>query len=300
MNPPLIATIEAGGTKMIAGLASGPDDIRVRERIPTTSPDETIQALISFFQNTSAQHGSPDALSIGSFGPLDLDPNSPTYGFVTSTPKPGWSNTDFLGPLQKALFIPAIFETDVNAALTGEVKWGAAKGFKHAAYLTIGTGIGGSLVIDDQLIHGTGHSEMGHMRVNRHPDDHFKGCCPFHDDCLEGLASGTSIKQRWNVGAEELGQDHPAWGIEADYLAQACLNLLMIAPPQRIILGGGVMHHESLHDLVRLHLQARQNGYLSYPELSQNLSEFIVPPKLGDNAGLLGCVALGQKLLSTL
>lgn len=278
---------------MIAGLTSGPDDIRVRERIPTQSPEETIAALISFFKKQSAKHGSAEALAIGSFGPLDLNQDSSTYGFVTNTPKAGWSHTNFLGPIQEALQIPATFETDVNAALAGEARWGAAKGFKHAAYLTIGTGIGGSLMIDGKLIHGEGHSEMGHMRVSRHPDDHFKGCCPFHDDCLEGMASGTSIGQRWNTGAEELGKDHPAWEIEADYLAQACLNLLMIAPPQRIILGGGVMEQKHLLPQVLEKLKSQHNGYGTSPKWNG----LLVTPELGNNAGLLGCVTLGQEIL---
>lgn len=294
MSSPLIATIEAGGTKMIAGLASGPEDLRVRKRIPTTCPEETISALISFFHHASSEHGPPEALAIGSFGPLDLDRDSPTYGFVTNTPKPSWSNTDVLGPIQKALGVPAVFETDVNAALAGEAQWGAARGLQHAAYFTIGTGIGGSIMIDGKLIHGEGHSEMGHMRVSRHAEDSFEGCCPFHQDCLEGLASGTAMSQRWNIDAEHLGEDHPAWEIEADYLAQACLNLLMIAPPQRFILGGGVMEQEHLFPIIIDCLKKHHNDYGTSPKWDK----LIVPPELGNNAGLLGCVALGQKILS--
>lgn len=294
MSSPLIATIEAGGTKMIAGLASGPENIRVRERIPTTSPEETISALISFLQSASSEHGGPAALAIGSFGPLDLKLDSSTYGFVTNTPKPGWSNTDFLGPIQEALQVPAVFETDVNAALAGEAEWGAARGLQHAAYFTIGTGIGGSLMIDGNLIHGEGHSEMGHMRVRRHADDYFEGCCPFHQDCLEGLASGTAMNKRWGTNAEYLEKDHPAWEIEADYIAQACLNLLMIAPPQKIILGGGVMEQEHLFPMILDFLKKHHNNYGTSPKWDG----LVAPPELGNNAGLLGCVALGQKILS--
>jgi fructokinase len=296
MHGPLIATLESGGTKMVAALASGPDDILVRKRIPTTAPDETISALVSFFTQASSQFGQPEAMAIGTFGPADLNPDSPTYGYITTTPKARWSNTNLLGPLQKALDVPAIFDTDVDAALFGEVTWGAAKGLKNAAYFTIGTGIGGAVMINGHLIHGAGHPEMGHMRLKRHADDHFEGHCPFHKDCLEGLASGPAIQNRWQSPAEDLAPDHAAWNIQADYLAQACLNVLMIAPPQKIILGGGVMHQAHLFPLVREHLTDLLQGYLSYPELA-DMDDFIVPPALGDNAGLLGCVALGQRLL---
>lgn len=283
---------------MVAALASGPDNILVRERIPTTTPNETIARLVSFFTHASSRHGEPQALVIGTFGPADLNSNSPTYGHITTTPKPSWSHTDLLGPIQKALDVPAVFDTDVDAALYGEATWGAAQGLKNAAYFTIGTGIGGAVMINGQLIHGAGHPEMGHMRVKRHPDDQFTGACPFHKDCLEGLASGTSINKRWQISAEDLAPDHAAWTIEADYLAQACLNVLMIAPPQKIILGGGVMHQAHLFPLVRKRLAELLQDYLSYPGL-ENLDDFIVPPALGDNAGLLGCVALGQVLLKS-
>jgi fructokinase len=298
MPNPLIATIEAGGTKMVAALASGPDDIRARERIPTTTPEETIPALISFLKSAIADHGQPDALVIGTFGPADITPTSPAYGHITATPKPTWANTNLLGPIQEALAIPALFDTDVNAALFGEARWGAAAGLKNAGYFTIGTGIGGAVMIDGKLIHGMGHTEMGHMRVARHPEDSFKGHCPFHQDCLEGLAAGPAIEARWGKPAQELPADHPAWEIEADALAQACLNLLTIAPPERIILGGGVMHQSHLFPLIRKRLRELLNGYLAHPPLQGDMKTFIVPPSLGDNAGLLGCVALGHHLLT--
>lgn len=277
---------------MVAALASGPSGILVRERIPTTTPEETISRLVGFYTGAAKSHGQPAALAVGTFGPADLDPASATYGYITSTPKPGWSQTDLLGPLRSALGgIPVVFETDVNAALFGESKWGAAQGVKNSTYFTVGTGIGGGLMIDGRLVHGNGHPEMGHMRVTRHPDDHFEGNCLFHADCLEGMASGPAIEKRWGKKAEELPVDHPAWELEAYYLAQACLNVLTIAPPERIILGGGVMHQEQLFPLVREKLKELLNGYLDLPGLDQ----YIVSPKLGDNAGLLGCVALGQR-----
>ena len=278
---------------MVAGLASGPGHIFARERIPTTTPEETIPALIEFFQKAVTDHGPAEALAVGTFGPADIDPESSRWGFITETPKPGWRNTDLLGSLGEALEVPSVFDTDVNAALYGEAEWGAAQGLKHAAYFTVGTGIGGAVMIDGQLIHGMGHTEMGHMRVRRHDDDFFEGGCPFHQDCLEGLASGPAIEQRWGTSPENLPPDHQAWVIEADYLAQACLNVLTIAPPQRVILGGGVMHQEHLLPLVRERLVEHLNGYLEIP------ADFIVSPALGDDAGLLGCVALGRKILSS-
>ena len=298
MPRPLIAALESGGTKMVAALSRGPGEILCPERIPTTTPVETISRLVAYFTRVSSEFEKPEALVVGTFGPADLDPRSPTYGFITATPKPYWAQTDLLGPLQKALGVPVVFETDVAASLYGEATWGAAQGMKHAAYFTVGTGIGGAVMIDGEILHGIGHPEMGHMRVSRHAKDDFKGSCPFHSDCLEGMASGTSMSERWGLPAENFLADHPAWVIEASYLAQACLNLLMIAPPERIILGGGVMHQEQLFPLVRTELSRLLDGYLAYEQLRGNLEDFIVPPALGDDAGVLGCVALGHRLLS--
>ena len=283
---------------MVAALARGPGEILCRERIPTTTPDETISRLVAYFKESVREFGQPEALAVGTFGPADLEPSSPTFGFVTNTPKPHWSNVDLLGPLRKALGIPVVFETDVAASLFGEVTWGAARGMKDAAYFTVGTGIGGAVMIDGGILHGIGHSEMGHMRISRHEEDDFKGVCPFHGDCLEGMASGTSMNERWECSAEELPANHPGWRIEASYLAQACLNLLMIAPPGRIILGGGVMHQEQLLAMIRDELSRLLNGYLPYGQLRDNLEDYLVSPALGDDAGVLGCVALGHRLLS--
>lgn len=283
---------------MVAALSRGPGEILCRQVIPTTRPDETIERLVSYFSGAVAEFEKPGALVVGTFGPADLDPGSRTYGFIAGTPKPHWSHTDLLGPLQRALGVPAIFETDVAVSLYGESIWGAARGMKDAAYFTVGTGIGGAVLIGGTILHGIGHSEMGHMRVSRHVKDEFKGSCPFHHDCLEGMASGTSMKKRWGILAEDLPVDHPAWEIEASYLAQACLNLLMIAPPGCIILGGGVMHQERLLPLVRAELFRLLDGYLGYEQLRGDLGNYLVPPVLGDDAGVLGCVALGQRLLA--
>lgn len=281
---------------MVAALASGPSDILIRERIETTSPDETIAKLVGFFSKAAVDYGAPAVLAVGTFGPADLDPKSANYGMITSTPKPGWSLTDLLGPLRKAMGgVPAVFETDVNAALLGEVQWGAARGLRDAVYFTIGTGIGGGLMVNGDLVHGAGHPEMGHMRVTRHPDDSFEGVCSYHRDCLEGLASGPALEKRWNLAAEDIPKDHPAWEIEAYYLAQACLNVLAVAPPRRVILGGGVMHQTQLFALVQKKLAELGRGYFDLGDLEP----FVVPPQLGDDAGLLGCVALGQRLLKS-
>lgn len=296
MSEQLVAALEAGGTKMVAALATRPLGILIREQIPTTSPGETMARLVAFFRSAAEKCGQPEALAVGTFGPADLDPESPSYGTITATPKPGWSGADLLGPLRRALGdLPVVFETDVNAALMGEVKWGAARGLKNAAYLTVGTGIGGGLMIDGSLVHGAGHSEMGHMRVMRHPNDDFEGTCSFHQDCLEGLASGTALAKRWGQKPEELPVDHPAWEMEAHYLAQACVNVLAIAPPERIILGGGVMHQEQLLPLIRAEIAELSRGYFGVDDLAR----FVVTPELGDDAGLLGCVALGQQILAS-
>ena len=291
----MVAILESGGTKMVAALSRGPGEIIAHKKIPTTTPEETIHRLVEFFEREQSAHGKAEALAIGTFGPADLEVGSATYGFITSTPKLGWSQTDLLGPLRKAIAdVPVVFETDVNAALFGEVSWGAAKGFKHAAYFTVGTGIGGSLLVDDSLVHGSGHPEMGHMRVTKHLDDDFSGVCSFHGDCLEGLACGPAIEKRWGRKAEELPADHPAWELQAYYLAQACVNVLTIAPVEKIILGGGVMHQEQLLAMVRQKVSQLVNGYLRLP----NTEDLIVLPALGDHAGLLGCVALGQEQTS--
>ena len=292
MSGKLVAALESGGTKMVVALSRGPGETLAHEKIPTTTPGETVRNLVEFFEKWQAVYGRAEALVIGTFGPADLDVGSDTYGFITSTPKPGWAQTDLLGPLRKTMgSVPEVFETDVNAALFGEASWGAAMGLKHAAYFTVGTGIGGGLMVDGSLVHGSGHPEMGHMRVAMHPDDEFEGACSYHGDCLEGLASGPAIEKRWGKKAEELPVDHPAWDLEAYYLAQACMNVLTIAPVERIILGGGVMHQEQLMGMVREKLVGLVNGYLQLPDTDK----LVVLPELGDHAGLLGCVALGQK-----
>ncbi len=293
----MIAAIETGGTKINVALARAPEEILFQERISTTMPEETLKQIRIALEKAQKIHGKAQALAIGTFGPVDLSPQSLTYGMITETPKPGWSQTDILSPLRDFFQIPSIIDTDVNAALLGEAQWGEASQLKNAAYLTVGTGIGGGLLMNGKLIHGIGHPELGHMLVTPHPEDSFAGCCPFHGNCLEGMASGLALKKRWGRNADELEIDHPAWELEAEYLAQACYNLMMIVPPTKIIIGGGVMKQQQLYPLIRERFSGLLKGYLSYPEITDHLDSFIVPPHLGEKAALMGCVVMGQRIL---
>jgi fructokinase len=248
------------------------------ERFPTTTPEETLSRVIQFFRN---QTEPVAAVGIGSFGPVDPDPASPTYGYVTSTPKPGWRDADVAGQIQRALNVPVGFDTDVNAAALGEYRWGAAQGLDTFVYLTVGTGIGGGGVVGGKLMHGLIHPEMGHIPVpHDHARDPFAGACPFHGDCLEGLASGPAIERRWGVKADMLPPDHPAWELEAEYLAAGLWSMVCMLSPQRIILGGGVMEQAHLFPLVRRKLQAKLRGYVQAPAILREIDQFVVLPEL--------------------
>jgi len=275
--------IEAGGTKWVCGMGSGPDDL-VTTQIPTTSPEETIDNAIAFFRDRDLA-----AIGIGSFGPVDLDRASRHYGYITSTPKQGWQNTDVAGAFRAALNIPVGFDTDVNAAALGESRWGAARDVASCIYLTIGTGVGGGAILDGRLLHGLMHPEMGHIRIPHDwQQDPFPGGCPFHGDCLEGLASGPAIQKRWGAPAKELPPDHPAWQLEARYLALAVANFVFTVSPARVILGGGVMEQVQLFGMIRAELSEIVNGYIQLPE------SFVVPPGLGNRSGVLGALALAE------
>jgi fructokinase len=274
--------IEAGGTKFICGIGSGPENLH-RIEFPTTATRETISRAIAFFREHTVA-----ALGIACFGPVDLTKGSPTYGHITSTPKPAWRNFDIVGEMTRALDVPVAIDTDVNGAALGEVRWGAAQGLSDALYLTVGTGIGGGAMVGGQLLHGLGHPEMGHVRIPHDlATDPFPGCCPYHDDCLEGLASGFAIEKRWGARGEALPENHPGWELEAHYLALGLMNWVCTLSPKRIILGGGVMRCRELLPLVRRKLKEMLNGYVQAPE--------IVAPALGDNAGVLGAIALAQQ-----
>jgi fructokinase len=287
------AGIEAGGTKWNCMVARNPNDILAAQRIPTTSPEETIPAAIEFFKAHESE--KIKGLGIGSFGPLDLNPASTTYGYLTTTPKPGWGNTDLVGKFKRALNLEVGFDTDVNAAALGEFRWGAGHGLSDFIYLTIGTGIGGGGFVNGGLIHGLVHPEMGHMRIPHDwQADPFPGACPYHGDCLEGLATGPAIEARWGKKGEHLPPDHPAWELEAHYLALGLVNLVTTLSPQRIILGGGVMDQEQLFPLIRTRVQELLNDYISAPDVQINIDQYIVPPGLGSRAGVLGAIALAQ------
>jgi len=285
--------IEAGGTKFICAVGSGSDDITSEAHIPTTTPPETLKKTIEFFKG---QARPVKAIGIGSFGPLDANINSPGYGHIMTTPKPGWSNMDILGEIQSSLDVPCGFDTDVNAAALGEHRWGAAQGLDTFLYLTIGTGIGGGAIVGGKRLHGMMHPEMGHMYIPHDRDrDPFDGICPFHQDCLEGLASGPAIKARWGESGESLPGDHPAWKLEAHYLAIGLVNVIYALSPQRIIMGGGVMRQRHLFAMVRSEVKDLLKGYIQAPEILEHLDTFIVPPALGGKSGVLGAIALAEE-----
>ena len=284
--------IEAGGTKFVCAVGTGPDNLKEVVRFPTTTPDETIARTLSFFNQYSEQLKS---IGIASFGPVDPNPASATYGYITSTPKAGWANTDLGGRVSKALNVPMVFDTDVNGAALGEYKWGAAKALDSALYLTVGTGIGGGAVVDGQRLRGLIHPEMGHVMVPRAPGDQFEGNCPYHQTCLEGMATGPALKKRWGTSAENLPRDHEAWDLEAFYLAMAVVNYILILSPQVIIMGGGVMDQDQLFPKIRKIVQETLNGYINTPVITEDIENYIVPPALGNQAGVLGSIALAQE-----
>lgn len=292
----LFGGIEAGGTKFVCAVGTSPENLRERVEVPTTTPEETIGRLIRFFEE-QRQREPLSAVGIASFGPIDLRPSSSHFGYITSTPKPGWQDTEFVGPIRRALKVPIAFDTDVNGAALGEGTWGAARGLNTFIYLTVGTGIGGGAVVEGHLTHGALHPEMGHMRVAHDwREDPFPGVCPFHGDCWEGLSTGKALEARWGNKGQELPPDHPAWPLEAHYLALGITNLICTLSPQRIILGGGVMRQESLLPMIRHRTLRLLNGYIQVKEITEQMDRYIVPPQLGENAGVLGAIALAMEI----
>jgi fructokinase len=280
--------IEAGGTKFVCGVGNGPDDLEIAQ-FPTTSPQETLDKVIGFFRRRPVA-----AIGIASFGPVDLDLSSPTYGQITSTPKEGWSNCDLVGEIESAMRVPVGFDTDVNGAVLGEARWGAARGLNDAVYITIGTGIGGGALVGGRVVHGLVHPEMGHLRIPHDVRDSYKGYCKFHDDCFEGLACGPAIEKRWGKPARELPPDHPAWALEARYIALGLANLAFALSPRRFLLGGGVMQQPHLFALIRQEFARLLNGYVRHRDILDGLDEYIQPPQLGSQAGVLGALVLAQ------
>jgi fructokinase len=293
--PPLFGGIEAGGTKFVCGIGSGPDDLEIMQ-FPTTTPGVAIGRSIAFLREAARRPIA--AIGIASFGPVDLRPGSPSWGHITTTPKAGWRNTDLAGPMREAFGVPVGFDTDVNAAALAEHRWGTARDVEDCVYITVGTGIGGGAICGGRLVHGLLHPEMGHMRIPHDMGaDPFPGNCPFHGDCLEGLASGPAIQARWGCLAAELSREHPAWELEARYLALAVSNLACTISPARIILGGGVMEQRHLFDLIHQHTLALLNGYLESERITAEIDRYIVPPASGNRAGVLGALALAEMAL---
>ena len=294
----LIGGIEAGGTKFVCALGSGPNDIRAEHRFPTTTPEETLAQAIAFFQAQEGEHGRIAAIGIAAFGPLDPNPASPTFGYITTTPKPGWANADVVGVIKTALGVPVGFDTDVNGAALGEHRWGAAQDVDTFIYLTIGTGVGGGVMVNGRLLHGLIHPELGHISLPHDwAQDPYKGRCPYHGDCLEGMAAGPAIGERWGQPAFELPADHPAWELEAHYLALALRSYICTLSPQRIIMGGGVMEQPQLFPLLRQKTIDYLAGYVQSPAILERIDSYIVPPGLGNQAGVLGAMALGMAAL---
>jgi len=290
----LFGAVEAGGTKFVCAVGTGPDDLRARLAFPTTTPAETIAQVLAFFQE-QARLEPLTAVGIASFGPIDVNPASPHFGYITSTPKLEWQYADLAGPVRRCLGVPVGFDTDVNGAALGERRWGAAQGLDTFIYVTVGTGIGGGGMVEGKLMHGLLHPEMGHMRIPHDwKADPFPGACPFHGDCLEGLACGPAIEARWGGKGQHLPPDHEAWELEAQYLALGINNLICTVSPQRVILGGGVMHQPGLFPRVRSRVLELLNRYIQAPELLKHVDQYVVPAGRGDNAGVLGAMALAM------
>lgn len=292
MEKAYLGAVEAGGTKFVCAIGREDGEILERTSFPTTTPSETIGRVIKFFSGKQIA-----ALGVGSFGPVDLDPTSKTYGYITSTPKPYWSNFNLIGELRNHFPISIGFDTDVNAAALGEVAWGAAKGLNSCLYMTVGTGIGAGAYVEGKLLHGLLHPEMGHIPVKRHPEDTFTGICPFHHDCLEGMAAGPAIEQRWGKKGHEMAEEKQVWEIEAYYLAQAVVNFIYILSPKKIILGGGVMKQTQILPMVRKRVLGMLNNYVGKEEILSGIEQYIVPPELGDNAGLSGSLLLAKQAM---
>ena len=287
----VFGAIEAGGTKFVCAVGTGPDDLELTS-FPSTAPHATLEAATGFFRDREGLR----AIGIGSFGPVDLQPGSPSFGHITTTPKLAWRNFDLVGTVRNAFDLPIGFDTDVNAAVFGEARWGAGQSFRDFLYVTVGTGIGGGALVEGRIVHGLLHPEMGHIRVPHDwTRDPYPGACPFHGDCLEGLASGPAIEARWGIPGADLPSEHPGWELEAHYLALGLANWVCTFSPRRIVMGGGVMQQANLFPMVRRQLQTLLNGYIQSNLLSDRIEEYVVPPQLGTRSGILGALALAEQ-----
>ena len=297
---PLLAGVELGGTKCVCLIGTGPDDVRAQVSIATGSePRVTLDRIAQTLQEWRRAHGRPAALGIASFGPVDLELRASRYGFITSTSKQGWRSVDVVGPLTRVLGAPTRFDTDVNGAALAEGRWGAARELANYAYVTVGTGVGVGVVVAGQPVRGFSHPELGHIRIVRHVGDDWQGCCPFHGDCVEGLASGTAIEARTRMPAAALPPGHPAWQLVVHALGQLLHTLVLTTAPQRILLGGGVMTGQQ-HLFARLQreLQRSLNHYIEAPELDAQIASYLCAPALGERAGPLGALALAADALA--
>ena len=283
--------IEAGGTKIICCIGNDKGEVLESCRIDTETPSVTMPKIISLLK----KYPKISSIGIGAFGPVDLNPKSDTYGYITHTPKINWKNYNFLGEMKNHFDIPMGFDTDVNVAALGEYTWGAAQDISDFLYITVGTGVGVGHIVNHQFAHGLIHPEMGHIIVNKSSNDlpEFNGICPYHSNCLEGMAAGPAINARWKVDhCGVLPPEHKAWGIEADYLAQALVNYILICSPKKIIMGGGVMNQKQLFHLIRKKVQTLLNGYVHHSSILDQIDDYIIPPGLGDQAGMKGAIAL--------
>jgi len=296
MSKKLYGAIEGGGTKFVYAIIDEDGQILAESRCDTTSPEVTLSTCADFFES-NALFGQLTSLGIACFGPLDPILSSASYGKILNTPKPGWSQVDVVGYFSDRLKLPIAFDTDVNGAVLAEQIWGAGKGLRDIVYYTIGTGIGGGVIVNDKLAHGALHGELGHMLIpHDRTADPFVGSCPFHADCLEGLASGTAMEKRWQTSAKNLGPDHPAWQLEASYIAAALHNTICMLSPERVILGGGVISQTHLLPLVRTNLVRSLKGYMQLEALEQDIDNYVVRTPLEGKAGVLGAFALALSI----
>lgn len=285
----LLGALEAGGTKMVCAIGDERGNVLDKVKFPTNTPKETMPQIIDYFKNKDIE-----ALGIGSFGPVDVNPKSQTYGYITNTPKLAWRNYNIVGSVKEILNIPIGFDTDVNGAVLGEVALGCGKDLDSVVYITIGTGVGVGVYINGNLLHGMLHPEAGHIIVIQREDDTFKGMCPYHESCLEGLASGPAIEKRWGTKAIALSDNSRVWELEAYYIGQAIINFIYTYSPQKIILGGGVMHQEQLFPLIRRMVKELNGDYIKTKEM-QDLDTYIVPASLNDNQGIMGALELARR-----
>jgi fructokinase len=298
MAEAMLAGVELGGTKCVCVLATPTGEILAQERVDTEAPNVTLPRIRAILRAWFGAGHPIKALGLAAFGPIDVDRVSPGWGRIGQTPKSGWTGVDIVAALTDGLNVPVALDTDVNGAALAEMRWGAAAGLSDYAYVTIGTGVGVGLIVAGKPIGGFGHAELGHMRVARAPGDTWPGSCPYHGDCVEGLAAGPAIVARSGKHASMIATDDPMWHLAGHAIAQMLHNIVLTATPRRIFLGGGVISAQpQLFPLIRRELQASLAGYVSSPELDL-IDDYVVPPGLGTLAGPLGPIALAASAAS--